>query len=365
MTAQMSSPVWRPEQLSAPWLTEVLRRAGVVEGAAVAEFAVEPVGTGQMADSFRLRLAYSPAAARAPGTVVAKFTAADHTSRATALALRTSEVEVRFYQTVASTVGMRTPRCYFADVDTSSAEFVLVLEDLAPARQGDQLEGCTVDQADLALAQLSLLHAPRWADPALARLEWLERRADGANGTVEQLLPALFAGFVERYGPNLGDGVIGVGQRLFARIGEFVRNRPGPHTVQHADYRLDNLLFGTEEGGPALGVVDWQTVTLGPAAADVSYFLGGSLLPADRRAHEGELVRDYHQRLVAAGVTRYSPDQLFTDYRRYAYSGYLMAVGASMLVERTERGDEMFMTMARRHAAHVEDLDAEALLGAE
>jgi hypothetical protein len=33
-----------------------------------------------------------------------------------------------------------------------------------------------------------------------------------------------------------------------------------------------------------------------------------------------------------------------------------------MLVERTERGDEMFMVMAHRHARHVLDLDAVQLL---
>jgi hypothetical protein len=39
-----------------------------------------------------------------------------------------------------------------------------------------------------------------------------------------------------------------------------------------------------------------------------------------------------------------------------------MAVAASMLVERTDRGDEMFLVMAHRHARHALDLDAPALL---
>jgi hypothetical protein len=39
-----------------------------------------------------------------------------------------------------------------------------------------------------------------------------------------------------------------------------------------------------------------------------------------------------------------------------------MAFAASMLVERTERGDQMFLTMARRHAAHVLDLSSHELL---
>jgi len=44
-------------------------------------------------------------------------------------------------------------------------------------------------------------------------------------------------------------------------------------------------------------------------------------------------------------------------------SGIVMTVVASMIVEQTERGDDMFMAMASRHAAHVRDLEAETLLG--
>ena len=36
----------------------------------------------------------------------------------------------------------------------------------------------------------------------------------------------------------------------------------------------------------------------------------------------------------------------------------VMAIVSSMLVERTERGDEMFMTMLRRHSQHVLDTGA-------
>jgi hypothetical protein len=37
-------------------------------------------------------------------------------------------------------------------------------------------------------------------------------------------------------------------------------------------------------------------------------------------------------------------------------------VGASMMVERTARGDEMFLAMARRHAAQVDDLRSYELI---
>jgi len=39
-----------------------------------------------------------------------------------------------------------------------------------------------------------------------------------------------------------------------------------------------------------------------------------------------------------------------------------MAIVASMVVQRTERGDLMFLTSTRRHAQHALDEDAPALL---
>jgi len=353
--------VWRPHQVTAPWLTAVLGHAGVLGGGRVVDFDVDVVGTGQMADSFRFTLRYD-GGGPGPSTVVGKFTAADDTSRATALALRTSEIEVRFYQEVAPTVGVRTPRCFHADVDPATAEFVLVLEDLAPARVGDQLRGCDVDEAALALTELASLHAPRWGDPSLERLEWLNRRSADADGVTAAMLPLLFDGFVDRYGGVLEEDVLEVGRRLMPRLGAYLRAAPGPLTVQHADYRLDNLLFGTADGGAPVAVVDWQTVVLGPGAADVSYFLGAGPSVEDRRRHEERLVAVYHDALVAGGVGHYSFDACFTDYRRYAFAGYLMAVGASMLVERTARGDEMFLAMARRHAAQIVDLRSDELI---
>ncbi len=320
------------------------------------------VGTGQMADSFRLVPRYDTDRPGAPSSVVGKFTAADDTSRATGIAMRTSEVEVRFYQEVAATVAVRTPHCYHADVDPATAEFVLILEDMTPARAGDQVAGCSVDEAALALTELAALHGPRWGDPGLENVAWLHRRTTETNDLGVQLLPVLFEGFAARYGEVLDESVLAVGRRLMPGIAAYLHHQPRPWTVQHADYRLDNLLFGTTAGGVALAVVDWQTVVLGPGAADVSYFLGAGPSVDDRRHHEERLVREYHRALVAGGVGHYSFDDCFNDYRRYAYAGYLMAVGASMMVERTERGDEMFLAMARRHAAQIIDLHSSELL---
>ena len=43
----------------------------------------------------------------------------------------------------------------------------------------------------------------------------------------------------------------------------------------------------------------------------------------------------------------------------------LQTLTRASVVQRTARGDEMFLTMARRHAAQVQDLGSEALLSAD
>ena len=65
----------------------------------------------------------------------------------------------------------------------------------------------------------------------------------------------------------------------------------------HGDYRLDNMLFGRPGSLRDLTVVDWQTVTWGPAMTDVAYFLGCALTTEDRRTHYDELLRAYHEGL--------------------------------------------------------------------
>ena len=124
----------------------------------------------------------------------------------------------------------------------------------------------------------------------------------------------------------------------------------------HGDYRLDNLLFGTRGAERPLTVVDWQTVGWGGAMADAAYFLGGSLEVELRRELERELFEQYHDALRACGAPAFSLESCFREYRRHAFGGVLMVLVASMIVERTERGDDMFMAMLARHAQQALDL---------
>lgn len=327
-------------------------------GAAVTAVRAEPVGTGQMAVCLRLALGYDwPGAG--PASVVAKLPSLDPASRGAAAALRLYEVEVNFYRQLLGDLAVRTPAVLHADLDVATTDFLLLLEDVAPARQGDQLAGCTPDEAAAAVRELAGLHAPLWGHPRLPELEWLHRDTDQRRADMAALVRSLYPGFVERYAERLDPEVRAVADRLVAGLDGYFAARPGPLTVTHGDFRLDNLLF--EEGAGGVYVVDWQTSVLGAGVGDLSYFLGSAFPAEQRRAHEEDLVRLYQGHMAAAGV-ELGWDDLWAQYRRHSFGGLVMAVAASMLVQRTPRGDDMFMAMADRHGRHAIDLQAAALL---
>ena len=66
---------------------------------------------------------------------------------------------------------------------------------------------------------------------------------------------------------------------------------------------------------------------------------------------------------MKAGVSAYEQDRCWDDYRRGAFAGFAVTVIAAPMVEQTQRGDEMFTAMARRHARHALDLGSEEFLG--
>ncbi|HEV2980378.1 MAG TPA: phosphotransferase, partial [Solirubrobacteraceae bacterium] len=135
-----------------------------------------------------------------------------------------------------------------------------------------------------------------------------------------------------------------------------------PQGLVHGDYRLDNLLFTHPDSARPVTVVDWQTVGWGSAIADAAYFIGGSLPVAQRRSHERELFDGYHDALRQYGAAAPDAEQCWHEYRLQCFGGVLMVLIAAVVVQRTERGDDMFMAMLARHCQQALELESEALL---
>lgn len=346
-------PVLRlPEDLTSEWL------AGALGTGPIDAFSIERIGTGQMSESRRVSIDYVAGPDAGPPTVVLKTASADPNSRSAGVGLGVYDREVRFYSELAPRVGGPLAGCHLAVIDPDQGWFTLLLEDVSPAVQGDQIAGCAVEQARLALHELAKLHAPVFADPQLGATPWLNQENVLGQALMTQLLQA----FLERYCDRVLPEHQEVCRHFVASLDGWVADRRPPLGLVHGDYRLDNMLFGAEAVPRRFVVVDWQTVSWGPVMSDASYFLGSSLTVQDRRAHEQELVREYYETLHAHGVRGFDWADCWSEYRRQSFLGVLMTVGPAVIVERTERGDEMFLTSLARYAQQVLDLDALDLL---
>ena len=349
----MTAAVSGVQDLSAEFLTRAL--AGWLGGARVTAVSIEPIGTGQVSDSYRLQLSHDGPAELT--TVIAKVPAADPASRNAARAFRTYEIEASFYGQLAAGLPVALATCYYAAYDAGPDDYVVLLEDLAGALPGDQLAGIGPDNAAAAVGELAALHAAGWDSQELAALSWLNRSSPETAALTAAVLTDLYPGFRDRYATRLEPGTLTLIEDFLPQAGRYLTGSYEPRTIVHGDFRADNLLFG-----PARPVVlDWQTCGFGAGLGDLSYFLSSSLKVRDRQQHEESLVRRYHAALTQRGI-RLTWRDCWASYRRYAFNGIVMDVIAAMVVQRTPRGDEMFTAMASRHARHALDLDALALL---
>jgi hypothetical protein len=338
--ANSPPPIRTKDDITDAWLAQAMERPGLTITA------VERIGTGQMSHCYRVTL-------DGGDTVIVKLPSEDPTSRATGVGMGAYAREISFYSELAERIHEALPRCHYAQID-GDGWFTLVLEDVLGAEAGDQIAGCGLEDAELAIRSLARVHAPVLGDPHLGTAPWLNQPSPLNQGLLEVLLP----GFLDRYADRITDEHAEVCKRFVAVLDAWANDKRAPLGLVHGDYRVDNLLFGAQ----SCHVVDWQTVSWGPAMLDVAYFLGGSLPVQTRRAHEQDLLRLYYDGLLERGVTGLSWEHVWDEYRRQTFYGLLMMIAASMVVERTARGDDMFMTQLARNAQQVLDLDALSLL---
>ncbi|MEC7162100.1 MAG: phosphotransferase [Pseudomonadota bacterium] len=323
-----------PDEVSAAWL-------GAQIGAQVDDLRWEPIGTGQVGDSVRFHLTGGDV----PPTLAGKFAAADAASRGTAAMFGLYRKEVEFYRQIAPLVDCRVPRVYFAEVDESGASFMLLFEDMGPARQGDQISGCALADARAAIRQAAALHAPSWQRRDLLEAEWIAPPAD-LRERLGAMYPQAQAIFHERYAELLEPEYMALCHQLAEASASWFGREAEPQCIVHGDFRLDNMLFDIRGGSEPIAVLDWQTVATGRPMTDVGYFLGCGVGEALWRDHEEDLLALWLGEMAGRGVSLWR-DEIEQDYRLGILHGVSTAVFSAAFVERTERGDANFLSMAR------------------
>ena len=347
-----------PEQITAQWLSAVLSRPGHPVGVVAAE--VTPIGTGQTGATYRVGVRYAEPEPGLAHSFVVKLPAQDEAVRErVALSYRS---EHAFYTEVADTVAVPLPRCYHCAIADDGGQFVLLLADMAPAEQGDQIRGGTAAEARLAAAALAGLHGPRWCDPAwLTFAGTVMPRPDGPTarglGDITKLAAATT---VDKLGDRMSAADRATVLESADRIADWLLNAPDRFALLHGDYRLDNLLFDPDR--TRVTVVDWQTLAVGLPARDLAYFVATSLQPDERAVHERELVGVYHRALTGYRVPDYDAETCWQDYRLGMLQVPLITTLGFAFSAATERGDEMALVMLERGSRAIRELGTLELL---
>ncbi len=368
-----------PEAITPEWLTSALRETGVIT-ADVAVSSVEwaALGTGQGFATGLAKLAVhynSPEAHErgAPSSIVAKFPSSYAPTRQFGVELRIYEREVRFYEELAPEVELWTPRRYFSALDDESGDFVLLLEDLDSGRIGDQVAGCSLDEAEMVIRQLAGMHADWWGSPRLREFTWLGPFNASAERS-EQMYPMLVAAFSDSLGHILPGPALEVCQRLTGNVASIKHHLAGPPwTLLHGDFRLDNILFYDDagangdangnNGGRPIAVIDWQGCRIGRGVYDVAYFISTNLQPHQQVEEGMDLLRTYHATLVENGVEGYDFDECLHDYLTALLEVIVFAVElAAVLDLSSERGQAVAKGFLTRLFAAVLGLKAGDLL---
>ena len=349
----MDIPV-SPDEVTASWLSDVLRTG-------VDAVDVSPIGTGQTGATYRVAVRYGSDAGL-PGSFVVKLPAQDEAVRdRVALSYRS---EHAFYTEVADTVAVPLARCYHCAIADEGAQFVLLLADMAPAEQGDQILGCTPAQAHLAVTALAGLHGPRFNDPAwLSFTGTVMPKPDEATARgLGDITGVAAQTTLEKLGPRMDPADRATVSESAALIGDWLWNAPPRFSLLHGDYRLDNLLFDPDH--TRVTVVDWQTLAVGLPARDLAYFIATSLPADERAAHERDLVAAYHRALTGYGISGYDVETCWQDYRLGMLQVPLISTLGHAFSAATERGDEMALTMLTRGSRAIRELGSLELIGA-
>lgn len=332
------------EEITAHWLSSVV-------GHPVHDVGVTPIGAGQLGRTYRV--AFSGQDPTAPCSLVVKLASDDEVSRSTGVALKAYLREIAFYRQFGGRFGREVPTCHAAVIDDNDEWFTLVIDDRPNARTFDQLDGCDQAHAAAALTALARVQGPLLGDHVLGASPHLNLPWPLNQALYNGVLP----GFVARFGDRLEPQHLDLCTWFAEHVDAWLADRRPPLGLVHGDFRLDNLLYDDD-----CTIVDWQTVSTGPAMRDASYFVASSFKTDDRRMFEQQLLRDYVTQLNSFGNSTLSWDDAWEGYRHQSLFGVLMSVVAPMVVEATERGDAMFTAMIRRHAAHAVDLDARSLI---
>jgi len=353
-----STAAWVPsgiDDVTPEWLTGVLRADdslphSLCVNAIHPERIAEDSGFASLL--YRVRLSGSPGL---PRTVIVKLPGTPEARGAMEM-LGGYRREVEFYRRVAGRAPMGTPHVHVARMVDGTTDFVLVMEDLQGWENADHLAGLSMDRALIAIGELAALHG--WSmNPANAIPPGAFPGVD--TPTVRDVFFPVFGLawpiYLEHTTEIVPASVARFAQRFTEYAPQALEVLSRRSMLLHGDIRADNMFFS----GSTMKVVDFQFTSVGAGACDIAYLVSQGLSAEVRAGHDEALVREYLTRLAGHGVTDYSFDEAWRDYR--LATAYLIVLPVITLMgwdSLPERSRKLCLKLTERAVATIEEIDA-------
>jgi len=338
-------------------LTVVL---GLTDTSKVAKLRQIPMGDGYAASTHKIELQYSDNKEYSVKSLVVKSPITDSSILKTAQINGIYEREVEFYRTMSETgFGTNIPRCYYADFDAESGDFLLVLEDLSSRVPGNHHTSRSLHEIKAVFRAYGRLHHRFSTLPELRNGIFSAKPGNGKfiRRQMQQLLDAMVVKLEPYMGEETRHRILGQ-LNYFEKLYEY--SKQAQHsTLTHGDAHQANVMFGKNGEEPV--ILDWQLARFGIGMEDIARFLLLSTEPEFRRVHTDELIAVYADELSAIGS-----DLTFTECQAdylpmLALQGCmsLLAVGAADFTqsEEQQRTGEKLCT---RLATVIDELETEA-----
>jgi thiamine kinase-like enzyme len=306
------------------------------------------------------------------------------------------EREVRFYSELQQTLNIRTPIPFLALMDDGDdpekmlgvlkfinrlptkvvwwlfllarklprkdRDYALLLEDLSHLRAGNQVNGCSSHDAKMALAGMAKLHAQYWDSDELENIAWvvpLKLTVQLGQAVFLDCLPRYVEANKERLKPKHLELLNWLKDNAIELLSNYAKL---PSTLLHGDFRLDNLFFDDTKN--EIVVCDWQTLTHGPAALDLAYFLSAAMDSETKESEILDLISFYRVQLLSQGI------DIDLKTLEWAYQAGMLIIlhrvipaeYQEMLELKGDRGHQIATTWIERILQKLEKVDLEEVL---
>ncbi|MCP4420591.1 MAG: aminoglycoside phosphotransferase family protein [Chloroflexi bacterium] len=315
----MSDFLDTPENISAMWLTNRLRRSGHLPTGEVQSLTIAKLQKQHLT----ITVSYSnEASSLLPRNFILKWYGKNYP-----YGVREGE----FYERVAVQMPHPpVPLCYDVLIDDSSCQTQLLLADLSSTHTPTTAIDAHQSKAILTpiIDVYADFHAYWWNHPLLSQVDFV--RSDGigvshaATSTAAIFENRTFFSqkvapqFMEQHQGKLPSAwkeicyhAIEAWAILFsARVEE-----GSALTLIHGDAHLNNVLFPKNSHTHAPILIDWEGWTRGIGVWDLARILTYCVHPSKRPFLDKSLLQRYHARLVGLGVDNYSFQECIEDFR--------------------------------------------------